>query len=214
MSPHQPAAEAIIVHDDAPIADVAGLAGKTVGVQKGSGCHYLLLAALERAGLSLDDIEVRYLEAADGGAAFANRSLDAWVIWDPFLATTQARTPTRTLADGRDGLTSYHRYYMVNDAFVSERPEAVQIVFEALRGAGERLRADPAAAANRLASLWGNLPAETVRVINSRRSYDVQPVDASAMGEQQKIADAFYAAGVVPRKLDTSQVPVWQPRSA
>jgi sulfonate transport system substrate-binding protein len=51
-----PAAEAIIVPADSPIRTVADLKGRTVGVSRGSGSHYVLAAALKRAGLGFDHI--------------------------------------------------------------------------------------------------------------------------------------------------------------
>ena len=71
-----------------------------MALNKGSNVHYLLVRALEAAGLSLADIEPVYLPPADARAAFERGAVDAWVIWDPFLAAAQAATGARTLADG------------------------------------------------------------------------------------------------------------------
>lgn len=65
-------AQAIIVTQNSPIQSVADLKGKTVAVSKGSGSHFLLISALKQAGLTLNDITPRYLEAPDGVAAFAS----------------------------------------------------------------------------------------------------------------------------------------------
>ncbi len=45
-----PQAEAIIVHADSSIKTVADLKGKTVAARRGSGAHFVLAAALKRAG--------------------------------------------------------------------------------------------------------------------------------------------------------------------
>ncbi|HEX7984241.1 MAG TPA: aliphatic sulfonate ABC transporter substrate-binding protein, partial [Duganella sp.] len=60
-----------------------------------------------------------------------------------------------------------------------------------------------------LAPAWG-LDAKTVELANSRRSYDVRLVLKDALGEQQRIADAFYGEGLLPRKLDATTVPLWR----
>ncbi len=205
-----PAAEAILVHADSPIRSVADLAGRTVGVSKGSGCHYLLVAALQRARLSIHDVTVAYLQAPDAGPAFQARKLDAWVIWDPFLAITQHESPTRVLADGA-GLTQYNRYYMVNTAFVRRRPEVVQVVFDLLAETGRWLKAHPREAADLLAPLWGGIDPAIVAEANNRRSYDVQPVRPEGLQEEQQIADLFHSAGLIPQKLVVTDVPAWQP---
>ncbi|GJE28144.1 aliphatic sulfonate ABC transporter substrate-binding protein [Methylobacterium organophilum] len=210
MEAGSPRAEAIIVPDESPIRSIADLKGRVVGVSKGSGCHFILAAALKRAGLSFSDIRPAYLEAADGAAAFAQGDLDAWVIWDPFLAIVQAKRPVRVLADAT-GLSSYNRYYTVTDGFAAAHPEVVATVFSALVEAGEWVKANPKEAVALLAPLWGDLPPEVVATVNARRSYRVTAVDRAALSEQQAIADTFLEAGLIPRRLDTAAVRIWQP---
>ena len=210
MESASPHAEALIVAENSPIRSVADLRGKTVAVSKGSGCHFLLLQALKRARMQFTDIVPAYLEAADGSAAFHRGAVDAWVIWDPYLAITQNKLPVRILADG-EGLSSYNRYYMVGTAFARKHPELVQVVFDALREAGVWLRADPGRAAALLAPVWGSVPVEVIKIVNARRSYKVLPVDPHALAEQQTIADAFAAAHLVPGVLDVRDAPVWRP---
>ena len=205
-----PAAEAIIVPADSPIRTVADLKGRTVGVSRGSGSHYVLAAALKRAGLSFDDIKPAYLQAPEGAAAFEQGSLDAWSIWDPFLAFAEAKRPIRTIADAT-GLTSYHRYYLVNDSFVAAHPEVVATVYQALVEAGAWVRANPEAAVALLVPVWGDLPPAVVAAANARRTYAVEPVERAQLGEQQAIADAFLEAKLIPRRIDATDVRIWQP---
>ena len=56
---------------------------------KAAGSHYLLIAALASAGLEFSDIQPAYLTPADGRAAFENGKVDAWVTWDPYVASAQ-----------------------------------------------------------------------------------------------------------------------------
>lgn len=210
MEAGSPRAEAIIVPAESEIRSIAELKGRTVGVSKGSGCHFILAAALKREGLSFADIRPAYLEAPDGAAAFGRGSLDAWVIWDPFLAIVQAKRPVRVLADA-SGLSSYNRYYTVNDSFAAAHPEIVATVFSALVEAGRWVKANPKEAVALLAPLWGDLPPEVVATVNERRSYAVKPVDRAALAEQQSIADTFLEAGLIPRRLDATDVRIWQP---
>ncbi|KQP40301.1 ABC transporter substrate-binding protein [Methylobacterium sp. Leaf104] len=205
-----PAAEAIIVPEDSPIRSIADLKGRTVGVSRGSGCHFILAAALRRAGLAFGDIKPAYLQAPEGLAAFGQGSLDAWVIWDPFLAIAQAKRPVRVLADAT-GLSSYHRYYLANDRFVAENPRVLEVVYRALREAGRWAKAEPDAAVALLAPIWGDLSPEVVATVNRRRTYDVTPVVRAELGEQQAIADTFRAARLIPRDLDATAVNTWQP---
>ncbi len=203
-----PSAEAIIVPADSPVRTVADLKGKTVGVSRGSGSHYVLAAALKRAGLTFSDIKPAYLQAPEGAVAFDQGALDAWSIWDPFLAFAEAKRPVRVIADGT-GLTSYHRYYLVNDSFVAAQPEVVAIVYRSLVEAGAWMKANPEEAVALLAPIWGDLPPAVVAAANSRRTYAVEPVERAQLGEQQAIADVFHEAKLIPRRIDATDVPIF-----
>lgn len=206
-----PSAQAIIVAQDSPIHSVAELKGKTVAVSKGSGSHYLLVSALKKAGLTLADISPRYLEAPDGVAAFANGSVDAWAIWDPFLATQQREHHVRVLADGSDGVANYNRFYVANTAFAKAHPQVLQVVFDTLHQTGQWVKAHPQEAARELGPLWGNIPPETVELANSRRSYDIIPVKVEELAEQQRIADTYYDAKLIPKPLKVTDISAWTP---
>lgn len=207
-----PAAQAILVRDGSPLRNLADLKGKKVAVTKAAGAHYLLIAALAKANLKFSDIQPAYLTPADGRAAFENGKVDAWVIWEPFLSAAQRQLPTRTL-EGSQGLASYQRYYLTSSRFAAEHPEVLQTVYSELAKAGDWLRANPAEAARILGPLWGNLDPAIVEQANGRRSYQVRPVQPDGLGEQQKIADAFFAEGLLPRAVDTRAVATWQPEA-
>lgn len=205
-----PQAQAIVVRQDSPVQSLADLKGKKVAVTKAAGTHYLLIAALNKAGLKFSDIQPAYLTPADGRAAFENNKVDAWVTWEPFLTSVQRQLPTRTLADGT-GLAQYKRYYLTGTAYAKAHPEVLKLVFAELQKAGEWTKAHPDQAAAILGPLWGNLDSATVEAANLHRTYQVQAVQPDQLGEQQKIADAFFAAGLLPKAVDTRVVGIWHP---
>jgi len=203
-----PSAQAIVVRADSPYKTVAELKGKKVALTKAAGSHYLLLAALDKAGLRLKDIEPAYLTPADGRAAFERGSVDAWVTWDPYLAAVQRQSPVRILADGRN-IADYQRYYLAARNYADGHAAVLAQVFDELLNTGHWIKQHPQEAAAQLAPLWG-VDAKTVELANSRRSYEVRKVLAPALGEQQRIADAFYAEGLLPHKVDASALPLWR----
>jgi sulfonate transport system substrate-binding protein len=198
------------VHKDSSLQQLADLKGKKVAVTKAAGAHYLLIAALTKAGLALSDIQPAYLSPADGRAAFENNKVDAWVTWEPFLTSAQRQLPTRTLADGT-GLASYKRYYLTSTSYAKAHPQVLKVVYEQLDKTGSWVKTHPREAAQVLSPLWGNLGEETVETANTHRSYQVQPVKSDELGEQQKIADAFFAAGLLPKAVDAQDVEIWRP---
>ncbi|MDH6594655.1 sulfonate transport system substrate-binding protein [Variovorax sp. TBS-050B] len=206
-----PTAQAILVREDSPLRRVADLKGKKVGFAKAAGAHYLLIAALEKAGLSFRDIEPAYLTPADGRAAFERGAIDAWVVWDPFLAAAERQAKVRVLADGT-GIAQYQRYYLASTRFAKARPDVLRVVYAELEKAGRWVKQNPKDAAALLSPVWG-LDTATIEQANARRSYAVRPVRAEALAEQQRIADAFFAEKLLPRKINALDVALFQPGS-
>lgn len=99
--PPAPHSEAILVPKGSSIQSVKELKGKKVALNKGSNVHYLLVRALEDAGLKYSDIQPVYLPPADARAAFERGSVDAWVIWDPYQAAAEKQLQARTCVTAR-----------------------------------------------------------------------------------------------------------------
>ena len=204
-----PSAQAIVVRADSPIRSVADLKGRKVGLTKASGSHYLLLAALEQAGLNFKDIQPAYLSVSDARAAFEKGAIEAWAVWDPFLSAVQVQSSVRVLADGR-GIASYQRYYLAATPFAQTHPEVLRTIFNELQKAGVWVKGQPKEAAALLGGIWG-LDAHIVEQANARRSYEVRAVLASALGEQQRIADVFLAEKLLPKKINAQDVALFKP---
>jgi len=206
-----PSAQAILVPESSAIKTLADLKGKKIAVTKGAGSHYLLLAALAKAGLTFKDITPAYLPPADGRAAFVSNNVDAWIAWDPFLSSVLGQSGTRILADGTNGLASYKRYYLASADYADRHGDALNVIFGKLVETGHWVKSNPTDAARLLAGLWG-IDAATVEQANSHRSYQVNAVTAAGLSEQQTIADAFLAEHVLPAKVDTAALKIWVPK--
>ncbi|GJD62357.1 aliphatic sulfonate ABC transporter substrate-binding protein [Methylobacterium frigidaeris] len=204
-----PEAQAILVPKDSPARSVADLRGKRIAVTKGAGNHFLVLAALKEAGLSFRSIVPAYLSPADGRAALESGGVEAWAAWDPFLTAAQRQAGARILRDG-SGLSLYKRYYLAADSYVAANGPVLGLLFAKLAQTGAWVKANPAEAAARLAALW-KLEPDIVLQANAHRSYRVEPVTREGLSEQQTIADAFRAEGLLPRAVDTSALGIWAP---
>ncbi|QKJ85971.1 aliphatic sulfonate ABC transporter substrate-binding protein [Paramixta manurensis] len=206
-----PGAQAILVPVDSPIKTLADLKGKKIAVTKAAGSHYLLIAALARAGLRFSDITPAWLTPADGRAAFENGSVAAWVTWEPFVSSAQAEQKVRILTTG-EGLANYQRYYLASTKYAQAHGAVLQTVYDQLLSQAQWLKTHPDRAAAILGPLWGNLNAAVVAKANAHRSYQVLPVAAADLAEQQKIADAFYQAKLLPKAINARDVALWQPK--
>lgn len=208
--PPAPKAEAILVPKDSPLKSVADLKGKKVALNKGSNVHYLLVKALEKAGLSYSDVEVSFLPPADGRAAFEKGAVDAWVIWEPFLAAAEAATGARQLADGTD-IVDNHEFYFATRDLSDKEPEVVNTVLDSLREIATWINANQADVAKQFAPSIG-IPEDVLEVAVQRRSYGVNPITADVVARQQKIADTFFQLGLIPKAISIADA-VQKPQS-
>ncbi len=74
-------AERLIAADSSP--DVASLKGKTIGVTIGTSGHHSLLAAIDQAGLSQNDVNLVNLKPSEMAAAYSAGKIDAAWTWEP-----------------------------------------------------------------------------------------------------------------------------------
>jgi sulfonate transport system substrate-binding protein len=200
FEPPAPKGEAILVPKDSALQSVADLKGKKVALNKGSNVHYLLVRALENAGLSVKDIEPVYLPPADARAAFEQGSVDAWVIWDPFLAAASAATGARTLSDG-EKLVDNHQFFLAERGFATGNPKVVDAILQQLVAVDQWAKADPKGAAAVLSPKVG-IPAAVLEVALARQGYGVAPLTPDVVAAQQKIADTFHALGLLPKPIN------------
>ncbi|VWC90253.1 ABC transporter substrate-binding protein [Burkholderia lata] len=200
--PPAPQGEAIVVLPDSPIRTVAQLRGKKVAFNKGSNVHYLLVKALEHAGLTYADIQPIYLTPADARAAFVQRSVDAWVIWDPYLAAAERQIGARVIANG-EGLVRNTQYYLAARKYAAAHPQVVRALLDEVDAVDRWARDHVPEVATQLSPLVG-LDAPTLEVALKRAGYGVQPISDATLAYQQNIADAFSSLKLIPGKLSVA----------
>ena len=192
--------EAILVPKDSPIRTVAELKGKKVALNKGSNVHFLLVKILEKAGVQYRDIDTVFLTPADARAAFERGSVDAWAIWEPFLAAAQRQTSARILADG-NGVVSNHQFFLASRSYAAKRADVVAIVLEEVAAVDQWAKTNQKAAAAALQPQIG-LDQATLELALSRGGYGVTPVSDPVLAEQQSIADTFYDLKLIPKHIN------------
>src|SRR5271168_3121975 len=198
--PPASAAEAILVPKDSPIKTVAELKGKKIALNKGSNVHFLLVKVLEKAGFQYKVVDAVFLTPADARAAFERGSVDAWAIWEPFLAAAQNQTGARILADG-NGVVSNHQFFLASRSYASKRADVVAIILEEVAAVDQWAKTNPKEAAAALSPQIG-LDQPTLELALSRGGYGVTPVNDAVLAEQQRIADTFYDLKLIPKHIN------------
>jgi sulfonate transport system substrate-binding protein len=209
--PPKPDSSAVLVLGDSPVRTLAELKGKKIALQKGSSAHYLLVRAVEKAGLKWEDIQPIYLAPADARAAFERKSVDAWAIWDPFYAAVELAIKPRVLATGRE-LSSNNSFYLASRSFVTRHAQALAVLLEELTRA-DAIAQNQRKEAIKLVSDFSGLDAGIVSLFIQRRPVSpVSPLSAATVADQQRVADAFFKLGLIPRPVKVAEI-VWRPES-
>lgn len=196
----QPEWSALVVGKNSGIKTVADLKGKSIAATKGTDPYFFLVQALEEAGLSTKDVTVENLQHADGKAALANGSVDAWSGLDPIMATAEQEGATLFYRN-----LDYNTYGFLNatESFLQNQPELAQTVVDAYEKARVWAAANPEETAQILADAAGLKPEVATTVILERSNLDVSGIP----GDKQravltKIGPTFVELGDVKSQAD------------
>lgn len=196
----RPKLEAIIVPKGSPIKTVADLKGKRVAYNKGSNVQYFLVKLLQKNGLQYSDVQSIFLPPADARAAFEKGAIDAWIIWDPFLAAAQKTLDARLLADAT-GVANNRGYYFTSREFATKNPDVLKIAIEEINAIDTWASKNKQAAAAELSAVLG-LDKSITELYLNRSAFGTAVVNRDILAEQQSIADTFFELKLIPKKLN------------
>jgi sulfonate transport system substrate-binding protein len=192
--------QGILVPKDSDIQSLEDLKGKKVAVTKGSSANALLVRALQSVGLEWGDVEPVYLLPADAKAAFEGGSVDAWSIWDPYLAAEEAASGARLIGSSRD-IGKPRAFYVASRPFATDNPDVIDVLETSLNESEAWSRENLDDVAKLIAGETG-LPEEVIKTVENRREIGVERITPEIAAEQQSLADLFFDIGLIPEKLD------------
>src|SRR6202040_2427567 len=200
--------QGILVQSHSAIRAIADLKGKRVGFTKGSSAHNIVVQALEKAGLTYADITPVYLTPPDAGPAFANGSIDAWSIWDPYFAIGETKQNGRILVDAAE-VTKANSFYIANRDFAKNQGRVLQEIIDVTTSTAKWAEAHRDDVAKSLSAVTG-IPLDIQTVAANRSSFAVGPVTDDIIATQQGVADRFFKLGLMPRPVVVRDA-VWKP---
>jgi aliphatic sulfonates family ABC transporter substrate-binding protein len=193
-----PEAEAIVVHDDSDIRSVADLKGKSIALKRGSNVHYLLIKALQEAGVAYDDVRLTFAVPEKAKVAFESRHVDAWVIWDPLLSSIRHTARARVLRDGTN-LTDNTAYYLANREFAQRYPEIVDELLLHATKAVEWAKSNTSLVAE-LVSAQLHISSRAIASWLERHP-STGPLSPRLMASQQELADTLHRLQLIPQPV-------------
>jgi sulfonate transport system substrate-binding protein len=199
--------QGLLVPKDSTIRSIADLKGKRIGFTKGSSAHNIVIQTLEKAGLTYTDIAPVYLTPPDAGPAFANGSIDAWAIWDPYLAIGETKQNGRILVNARE-ITKTNSFYIANRDFAKNYGTILQQIVDVTGSTAKWAEQHRDEVAKSLSAVTG-IPLDIQTVAANRSSFVVGQVTEDIITTQQGVADRFFKLGLIPNQIGIRDI-VWR----
>ena len=200
-----PLGSALLVPKNSPIHSIAQLKGKRIAVAQGSSADYHLLTVLKKAGLTVRDVTLDYLQPADGLAAVASGHVDAWDIWSPFVEQAEAQDHARLLVSGV-GYGSPYSFTVASRGALADPAKAAAIrdYLKLLAQAHAWAATHQAAWAAVWAKATG-LPDAIMAKAAKDDAARAVPITPAVVGSEQQVSNAFTTAGLIPGHVDFSK---------
>lgn len=198
--------EDIVVPKGSPIKKLADLEGKRVAVPQGSSAHGLALNAIQSVGLTPKDVKFVFLPPAEGQAAFSSGKVDAWSIWDP-QASLAVDKGARVIAKGLPPLDYGTSFYVASNKTLEDKvkraalADVLKRIANSYEFGNDNLDVWSKAYAKET-GLELDLVKELIKGWRNKLTY----VSDEQVTAEQKLADNFFDAGEITKKVDVPTV--------
>jgi sulfonate transport system substrate-binding protein len=196
--------DAVVVPKDSPITSIAQLRGKKIAYASGSSGNYDLLTVLSKAGLTMKDVTPVNLQPADALAAFTSGDVDAWDIWPPYVQQVVAQDNARVLATGGTYGSPYS-FEVASKAAVADPAKAAAIKF--YLSTLDKAYVWTATHPDQWAIAWAKAAGLPVSIMDTAAKIDATtpiPITSAIVTSEQNLVNQFFAAGLIPTKVDIS----------
>jgi sulfonate transport system substrate-binding protein len=201
--------QVVLVPKNSTAKTIADLKGKKVGYVKATTAHYFLIKMLEKVGLTIKDINAIPLSIPDGLSAFRKGELDAWATYGYSIPQAQ-KEGARVLESAKDILSG--NFVIIASPNAIADPQKKVAIADFLC----RLQKSQTWRESNLKQ-WSKTYATAIDVDENivyqdaqqgqqQRRQELLPVSNEAIASQQKVADTFFQAGVIPKKVDVKQL--------
>jgi sulfonate transport system substrate-binding protein len=196
---------AILVPKDSTIQSLEDLKGKKVGVAKGSSGFNLLYRAIDKAGLTPDEVEIIQLQPDEAQPAFETGAIDAWSIWEPFVSLQTFKKDAKVLENGESLNVYSPNFLIVRSEFAEKHPDLTVLflkVFEKARLFEKENREE----AIELYANSRKIDKDVVQQILENNEALNLPITEEIIQAQQDTADFQYELGAIKKQINTSEV--------
>ncbi len=154
--------------------DLKSLKGKKIAASFGTINHLYVLALLEKAGLTPQDVTLVNTPPADMTVALLSKGIDAFAGWDPWPVIAMKEVPGAVEVVRGGDLISAIGYNVGMRAWVEVNGATVEKFLTALAAADQWMRANPKQAAQ-VATRW--IPGLKLDVAETAMQFNIQQSD-------------------------------------
>ncbi len=194
--------DALVVPKGSPITSISQLKGKKIAYATGSSANYNLLTVLNKASLTTKDVSLVNLQPANALAAFTSGSVEAWDVWPPYVQQVVAQNGAKVIATG-SAYGNPYSFEVASKAAVADPKKAAAIkAYLTILNKGYVWTATHP---TQWAAAWAKATGLPVSVMETAAKIDgTTPVaiTADTTTAEQGLVDQFFAAGLIPAKVD------------
>jgi NitT/TauT family transport system ATP-binding protein len=184
------------------VESVKDLKGKRIGVERTLVGDFFLGAVLEREGLTLRDVNLVGIKVGEVGSALIAGTIDAGVIWEPWLSRAKELSDGHILASSRDVPVIYS-VLLVKSTVWEEKRQILEKLIPLWRDTILEYRKDPAAAIKTMAPYFGASEFELGEQLDGLRFVDPKVSLGSAL---VSIQDVLLKEGIISSTIEAKDV--------
>jgi sulfonate transport system substrate-binding protein len=190
---------AIVVPGNSPAHALADLRSKRIAAGRGSVGHFLVLAALRRANIPVDAVNLTFLLPADAMAALKAGAVDAWSPWEPYTSQVEVLEGGRQIVNGV-GIVPGQGFQIASLAAIAAKRDQLGDFLTRLTIARRWANGH----VDQYAAIWAKLtgfPVSAPQHWFARSSEDVVLIDDRAIRDEQTVVDVYADAGLLRNKF-------------
>ena len=201
MYSRSPKAFCLYSKDDS-IKSAEDLRGKTIAGPTGTNLHQLLLAYLDKAGMTIDDVNYVNMSIADAKAALDGGSIDAALVAGP-TAYKSKQQGYNLVTDG-EGLTDAVIAVAVREDFYNEHKDVIDMFMNAQAEIVDYIENNYDETMEIVAQEL-DLDKSAVEEMYEQYDFNIETTEEDRQAFQN-VADFMYDAGMIENEFDTSDL--------
>ncbi len=134
---------AVVAHQDHGISTPQDLVGKSIGLTMGANFPFFLDAMLESNRVDSTSVKRVNLKTDESIAAFKAGTVDAAVVFQPYLAQLQNDLGSRMQTFYAEDVYAFRFMLVGKSAYIDSHPEEIARVLKGLIAANQSIRSDP-----------------------------------------------------------------------